>query len=277
MKYNSAIIVLISLMCVVTACKTSHKVAEKPTQQITEVKDQRYQSLINTYNDWNSLTVSGKISVNAGKSFTSPMQMKMVRGKSISISVRPLLGIEAGKVYFTSDSVYVLDKLNKRFLAEKISTILPGMPFDVAILQDAILSRAFIIGNGTLTADSYNRVKIENGNMGAWSITPKSNSNQFAYSFKYNAENLLQQILINISGITGNNYIGYSDYKNNKEGIFASDIIISASFRGKEYSLRLLNDVSRMKWNSISDDNLEIGDNYKRISMSSFISILKSM
>ena len=76
-------------------------------------------AVIATLGNWQTMQTGGNIKLSAGSSFSSSVQVRMVRDKAIFISLRPMLGIEVGKLVITADSLYAVDKVHKRYIAEK--------------------------------------------------------------------------------------------------------------------------------------------------------------
>ena len=134
-------IVIIALIFV--GCKTPKSSVE--TSKKYEGLENQYTALVSSYKAWNTLQTSGKINIDMGKKVSSSIQIKMEKGKSIFISIRPMLGMEMGKIYMTSDSIYMLDKMNKRYIAEngraKLSAFTPLNP--VPFTRISIVSPAW--------------------------------------------------------------------------------------------------------------------------------------
>ncbi len=255
------------------SCKSSHKTtAENEYKGLSEIFD----NVTGSYGNWNTFTTSGKLSISFGKSFSSSMQIKMVKGKSISISIRPLLGIEMGRVYITGDSVYVIDKINKQYFAEKITSLTKDFPFDLNVLQNILLNRTFAIGEGYLTPSMKSKVNIDDIGSGIWSISPKRQHNGFTYSFLMNKANLssLEVLPVNLSKPCS---VLYENFQPSDMGTLASTILVEASSGTKNYSLKFNIDISRINWDSPVNESVSIGANYKRIPLKALTGILKSL
>ncbi len=85
-------------------------------------------------------TLSCKLMIelkNGENSLSSPADLKMVTDSVIWLSVQPFLGIEMLRAEFTADSVKVIDRMNKRYVAERVGDIRSVLPkeFDFKNLQ----------------------------------------------------------------------------------------------------------------------------------------------
>ena len=138
MKNNLTKLAIIALtMMAMTACGTVKKAASQPnpttpTTPTTTVTSDPCDAVIATLGNWQTMQTGGNITLNAGSSFSSSVQVRMVRDEAIYISLRPVLGIEVGKLLITGDSLYAVDKVHKRYIAEKVSLLTSGIPVTVA-------------------------------------------------------------------------------------------------------------------------------------------------
>ena len=151
-KTNIAI--LIVLAATMAACGSIKKAASVTDTTTTTTTTNNYMStldaVIATLGDWQTMQAGGNIKLTAGSSFSSSIQVRMVRDQSIYISLRPMLGIEVGKLIITADSLFAVDKVHKRYIAEKVSILTSGIPVTVSDVQDIFLGRPFILGKGPL-------------------------------------------------------------------------------------------------------------------------------
>ena len=273
MTSRNLVIIFSIFILAFVSCKSSHKATvENEYKGLSEIFD----NVTGSYGNWDTFTASGKFSISFGKSFSSSMQLKMVKGKSISVSIRPLLGIEMGRLYITGDSVYVIDKINKQYFAEKITSLTKDFPFDINVLQNILLNRIFIIGEGYLSPSMKNKVNINDIGSGIWNVTPKRQQNGFSYSFLMNKTNLssLEVLPDNLSKPYS---ILYENFQSSATGTIASIILVEASSSTKNYSLKLNLDTNRINWESPVNESVSIGSNYKRIPLKALSGILKSL
>ena len=128
-----SITLIITLVMLMTACGTAKKATvTNPTgntTQQTTVQTQttaHYDEIIATLGTWQTMQTGGSLTIDVGSSFSSGVQVRMVRDEAIFISLRPMLGIEVGRLLITADSIYVIDKVHKRYAAEKVSLLTAG-------------------------------------------------------------------------------------------------------------------------------------------------------
>ena len=194
MKIKSIIILsLLTATLLMSSCGTIKKGAaatlpQGQTTTPTTVSSDPLNALIATLNDWQTMQAGGNIKLSAGSSFSSSIQVRMVRDKDIYISLRPALGIEVGKLLITADSIYAVDKIHKRFIAEKVSLLTAGIPVTVSDVQNIFLGRAFIIGKGTLSDANKDQVSAAKAGSG-YTVTPSEHYKGHVYSFAYDKLN----------------------------------------------------------------------------------------
>ena len=159
---KNKIAILIMLAAMMTACGTFKKAATTPDTTTTTptVNTDPVDAVIASLGQWRTMQTGGNIRLSAGSSFSSAIQVRMVRDEAIFISLRPMLGIEVGRLLITADSLYAVDKLHKRYIAEKVSILTSGIPVTVSDVQDMFLGRPFILGRGTLNEALKSQVTV---------------------------------------------------------------------------------------------------------------------
>lgn len=215
--------------------------------------------------DWRTFKSGGNVEIGSGsKSLNSSMQMRMIRGKSIYVSVRPVLGIEAAKMVINGDSILIVDKLHKRYILEKASLLTNGIPVTVSNLQDIFLGRAFELGKGSLTQDLKNDFTasvVDNKVV----LTPKSQFNGFDYNFVYDSRNNIVSLnVIPVSSSSSSTYsVSYGKVKGSVAGKVATEASVSTRINGN--SLKLDLEYKDMIWNESFTIDTKLPKNYKRI------------
>ena len=257
-------------LTLLVACGTQKKVNEGNNQKPSDVtataaalsESQRLDAIIGTQGAWNTMKTNGSLSINAaGKSFSSAMQMRMTRDDAIYISLRPLLGIEAGRLLIKGDSLFVVNKLQKVYLAEKVSLLTAGVPATVGMMQDMFLGRSFVMGEGSLNAARKSKVALTADGSKSH-VQPKSQPGDFTYEFIYDEQNHILSLDVKLKKGDGAYSMTYGDVRRTLAGNVAHQLNFTTDIKGKALKLKL--DYDQMAWNEAVDMTFSIPASYKR-------------
>lgn len=214
--------------------------------------------------DWRTFKSGGNVQIGSGsKSLNSSMQMKMIRNKSIYVSVRPMLGIEAAKMVVNGDSILLVDKLHKRYILEKASLLTNGVPITVGALQDIFLGRAFELGKGSLTQNLKDdfTVSVKDNKV---VLTPKNQYNGFDYNFVYDSRNNIVSLNVIPSNSNSSTYsVTYRKVQGTVAGKVATEASVSTKLNGNSFKLDM--EYKDLQWNENFTIDTNIPKNYKRI------------
>lgn len=277
MKNKLNILSLFIAATLLTACGTFKKSgAAKPdintttTTTTDDTKDQ-FASIVSTLGEWQTLQTSGNISLKGGNNFSSSVQVRMIRDEAIFISLRPVLGIEVGKLLITADSLYAVDKVHKRYIAEKVSILTAGIPVTVSDVQDIFLGRPFIIGKGTLKQE-YKPTVTVTAEHNTTVLTPNESYKGYGYSFTFDKSNRITSLDIVPQGSSTAAYqVKFGDVKSTTAGNIAHDINVDATVEKKKMSFSL--NYKDIDWNKQVKVDRNIPSNYKRMSAASLFSL----
>ncbi len=277
---KNRITILIAVTVLMTACGTMKKAAGDLQQgtgvgqtETSSTGDPR-DAVIATLGDWQTLQSGGNIALKGGNNFSSSMQIRMVRGQSIYISLRPLLGIEVGKLLITADSVYAVDKVHKRYIAEKVSLLTAGIPVTVTDVQDIFLGRPFVIGKGTLNEALKDAVNASHeGN--TLSIAPVEGYKGYGYAFTFDKNCRITSLdIVRQGGTTPAYQVKYSDVKRTDAGNVAHDIDVNAVVDKKKVAFSM--SYKNIDWNGSVKIDRNIPANYQRMSAADLFSMFSN-
>ena len=263
MKNKLIILSLITIAALLTACGTSRKATGNlPNVQTTTTADP-VDAVVSTLGDWQTLQTGGNITLNAGSSFSSSIQVRMVRDQAIYISLRPLLGIEVGKLLITADSVYAVDKVHKRYVAEKVSLLTAGIPVTVSDVQDIFLGRPFIIGQGTLSEGLKQQVTASSeGNRTV--VTANEQYKGYGYAFTLDKTGRIVSLDITpAGGSTADYQVKYADVRSTRAGNIAHSIKVNATIEKKKLDFSLT--YKNIDWNGNVKIDRDIPGGYSRM------------
>lgn len=276
-----SITLIITLVMLMTACGTAKKATvTNPTgntTQQTTVQTQttaHYDEIIATLGTWQTMQTGGSLTIDVGSSFSSGIQVRMVRDEAIFISLRPMLGIEVGRLLITADSIYVIDKVHKRYAAEKVSLLTAGLPITVSTVQDMFLGRPFIIGQGTL--NQANKEKATLTNDGAVSVlTPNDKYKGYSYVFTFNKSHNITSLNITPASASTSAYqVRYSNVKKTTAGNIAHTFRANGTVGKKRLTLEL--NYNNIEWNGSVKIDHSLPSSYSRVNANQLLNLFSN-
>ena len=271
-------LIITLILISVTGCKSSKTITGGDKGDKDVVSEVVLQELADSYQAWSTYSTSGKISISGAMSFSTSMQLSMVRDKCISMSIRPILGIEVAKVFINTDSAVVVNKLQKVYTSIELKDLAHILPVDINDIQDIILARIFSINNGTLSSDNIKQFTVSHdGRNNGLLITPRNNSNKFSYEFSLNENKQVALLSVYPTGSAKQYTAIYSNHVSSGIGNEAENINIDTTIKDKELSLGLYMNSSRTKWDSNVEESISINKSYRKVSVMEFLTMLKSL
>ena len=253
------ILLLLLVACLLATCRT----ATESYRVVTFKSDrrsvaERLESVTDGYSCWQTFSAKGKFSISGGsEEMSASMQMRMAAGKYVCISLRGGMGIEGGRIFITSDSMYIVDKINKCYLADKISTFTGGVKLSLADFQNLLLCRMFGTSVGVGQVDGNGSFSV------ATMIDGGSECN-----FSFDGSNMLRSIEM-LSGDSANACrIGYDGYIETRQAgaVLATSVSIDSQLpEGGNVSMYAEYSPSSIVWDKPFSDTFAINANYRRI------------
>lgn len=278
MNKSSIIIALLAaILAMSTSCRSAQKamVSETRSGKIAEsVEADWSNSAFNPLTvaaaapEWTDFSASGNITVSTTGSLSSAIQIKMVRGRSISISIRPLLGIEMGKLFVDKDSVTLVDKYHNIYVRESVSQSL-GNGIGLYALQNLLLSRPFDLTDGAISAsNAYHFSATAPDNERRWQMRPAKANQLFGYFFDMIENNVSR---FNVTLNNGQQYaMDFSAFKPVDGKVIATSISAHIEIGGTKVGMDLKYTKS-IRWNSGVTDYIRIPDGARRYSLAQLL------
>lgn len=147
------------------------------------------------------------------KELSSRVDLKMVKDSAFQLSIVPLLGIEIFRIEFSRDSVKVLDRLNKRYVAEGYEGMKGKLPVDFNFynLQALFTNRVFLPGEQEISPEKYNRFKLTQD--GPKAIAKTRDALNLLYTFIADGEEKLLSLHVTDKNEQYNLYWDYKDFR----------------------------------------------------------------
>lgn len=262
--YVAVCIVLLSMLA---GCKGGKELATH--QPVSREVRNNFEILMASYPEWTTFSAKGSADLGLGKggSLSTNTQVRMVRGESLQISVRIFLGIEVARLYMTRDSLFVIDKMQRRYVAESLASIGARLSqeLSLATVQDALLGRIFLLGSSSSACRIDDFEVIESGSS-RWSLQPRSQDARFGYRFDLNGTKLLSTQLSSAGG-SKSIVCHYTDFvKQGTSDNFPTTMQLSLTGLSLPLSLNLGYDASSISWNGkVSIEKLDLS-RYTRVS-----------
>lgn len=146
-----------------SGCKSSKKVgtveaggAKAHNEFFTLMQEQAFK--------YETLTARLNVDLNLpGNNMSSRVDFKMVKDSAFQLSVQPFLGIEVFRAEISVDSVKVIDRMNKRYVADNYANLKGQTPieFNFYNLQALFTNQLFLPGQQGISPKQYNRFKLK--------------------------------------------------------------------------------------------------------------------
>lgn len=255
---------------------TSSAPKKATTEQQSTSQVSHIVKIANSFGAWTTLKAGGSITVGGSKTLSSSMQMRMERGRSIYISIRPMGIMEVGRLVITGDTLLIIDKLHKRYILENTKLLTANIPVNVNTLQDIFLGRAFILGKGTFNSGMASLVTLANVD-GSYMIRPKEQYKGFEYDFKFDKNYHIKslEVMPVVTGTKVATYsVDYSDVKTSLAGYIATKVKVATKIGKSPMSLAF--DYSGYTWNEDVVIDTKIPSNYTRIPGTSLLNLFSA-
>ncbi len=147
----------LTLLAGFSSCKKQKEIS--PSKEISRINEQaRFDAQLDNTLPFNTFQAKVNMTLDAGKKPVSVNgTIRIIRDERLQISVQPLLGIEVFRVELTNDSVRMLDRINKRYVAESIVAYREKLPVTVnfSTLQALFMNSMFMPGKENLVSSDF--------------------------------------------------------------------------------------------------------------------------
>jgi len=163
-------ILFIITVVVLASCSASKKAKKQPPPAVDTttpptVEEETAASVLSKVNSIDFKTFSGKVDVDFddGKGNGRSVNAKLVMKKDEAIWLSAgLLGFEGVRALITKDSVKILNKLQKEYIATSLAYLQDkiGLPVDFTTLQDLLIGNAIFVNkeNASFTKEGTNYI-----------------------------------------------------------------------------------------------------------------------
>ncbi|WP_106830375.1 DUF4292 domain-containing protein [Parabacteroides pacaensis] len=221
-------------------------------------------------------TLSARLKVNLdlpNNSMGSRVDLKMVKDKAFQLSVQPFLGIEVCRILVSTDSIIVLDRMNKRYVAEDLAALKGQTPveFNFYNLQALFTNHVFLPGKQAILPKDYRlfSLKQDDGN----AEVKVRDALGIIYQFSVDKENKLTETYIQEKTEKYSVRWMYTNFRVVDKQIFPMNMQVQALMEGKRKGGMEIN-YNKIELDKPVDFDFSIPSKYTRIT---FNQIVKSL
>lgn len=257
------------LAIAVAGCKSKKNIVSTDGSVISKSQEQLIDDALAAQVDYR--TITGKLSLELMRADqTSGMkvnsQLKLIKDQQIQLSLRaPFINSEVFRINITPDSVFVIDRLSKKYAAENIKELgnKKGIQLNYSNMQALFTNAIFVPGKNSVDKKDYDSFNILMQD-GLFYLSTKDKKG-IQYYFAINANDRVSSV--NITGID-NNYALLWDYKDFvKEAGYTYPSLMQADVSIKKRRVKLNMLFSSLEFNKdISIDN-SLPSKYEQVSV----------
>ncbi len=139
-------IVWLTAACMLAGCHSSRKtVSERLPEREKESYQVRFDRSINEEKEWTVFSVPVNLSVSRPTEISFSGRAYFVKDKSVYLSLRKF-GFEVAQISITPDSIVAVDKFNKKYVAESVTSLSAQTGMSVGDIQRLFLGEPFLPG-----------------------------------------------------------------------------------------------------------------------------------
>ncbi len=155
-------LIAVCILLVLSGCKSSKKVGTVVSGG-AKAHNEFFEAMEEHSFQFNTMTARLNAELKGTKNnMSSRVDLKMVKDSAFQLSVQPFLGIEVFRAEFTVDSIKVVDRMNKRYVAERYADLKGQTPieFNFYNLQALFTNHIFLPGQQFIEPKQFKRFKL---------------------------------------------------------------------------------------------------------------------
>lgn len=223
-------------------------------------------------------TFSARLSVDlqtGDKTMGSRVELKLVKDSALQLSVQPFLGIEVFRMELTPDSVKVMDRMNKRYVAEGYTALKEEWPIDFNFynLQALFVHQLFLPGEQEVEGVHYDQFRLDRE--GAITRLHARDRMDLRYCFEVNSSEQLLSTLITEGNGRYSLLWKYLSLEAQPSVAWLFPLQMQVSFRDEGIRKGGMDiRFSRLQWDKPLNMDFSIPAKYKRITFADIIKMI---
>ncbi len=273
---QTCMLILVVAMATV-GCSRKKEIEQPAKMSVQESPKNRLEDNFSARPVINTFESRMTITLNYGsKDIPLKGSIKIIKDKHIQISVQPFLGIEVLRADFTQDSVCIIDRFNRRYIAVDFETYSESLPTEVGFnaVQSLFLNEMFDISDPDFTVKDAKKFKWReeaNGDLVGRNMV----NSQLNQDFLLNRNNNLIETLTTYNEGAHVFSWKYSDFQTMGNSLFPYKSVVSYNASGRKLGGEFT--YSRIDLNKSMKLSISIPRSYKKIEPEELIKALSSI
>lgn len=245
-------------------CKSKKIVSSENAELENKTHTKVIDDVLNTEIQYNSIYSKGSISLNG--SMKLPAVYKLIKDSILQASVRiPFIGGEAMRMTITPDSIIIIDRRNKQYVAEDFrnSALAKSFDFNFYNLQALFTNKLFLPGKKNVAKSEYNKMDIS-ATQTIYMLQTKDKNNM-KYTFAVDASNHIVSTLIYNGSKNITLEWTYSDFIEDAGRTYPTSIMAKADIAKKRLNLGFVFD--KLEIDKDFDIDNSVSSKYKKVSI----------
>lgn len=181
-----------------------------------------------------------------GKNYYMSMNLKVIRGKEISISVLPMLGIELFRIRFTPERFYIFDKFNRQYCDNSYQYLSKMVKAEVSynMIEALLLNNLFSIDPQATVEKAYGLAQMKD----RFVLSSLSDFGGYRHSFELSPDYMLTSTSVSklVDEVLR---LDYSSFKLVDKVIFPTTMEMKANLEQNGFNLKI--DIKRVEINKV--------------------------
>lgn len=260
-----------------TACKPKLQVVSMGTPVVDKENSALFADILENEFSFNTMSARLNMDLSIGtRSLSSRASLRIVRDRALQISVQPLFGVEVFRLHVDRDSLVVLDRMNKRYVQESLTSLKELYPvgFDYYALQGLFTNALFIAGKSKVQPTDYPQFSYTQTPGMQHQLKSEDKSSGIEYVFNVSGEDRITLTQLRQPQQNYSLQWEYTNFASVQDGIFPHRMNVTATSSLRKVDVGLT--FSDTELNRPMQFSILIPGGYTKVSPSEILKILTS-
>ncbi|HBG42155.1 DUF4292 domain-containing protein [Limibacterium fermenti] len=277
LRFQNILLFICVLATALTCCKPKQKIISSTTPVEEKENNELFSDILEQSFDYGTLASKVTMNVEMGtRSLSSKAQVRIVRDKALQVSIQPLFGVEMFRFHIDPDSLVVLDRMNKRYVKESLTTLKEIYPvgFDYYTLQSLFTNSLFVSSKESAETTDYRQFEISETPDAHYQLQGRDKNSGITYSFIVNGDDRITSTHLLSPNKTHSVEWNYSNFSIVSTQVFPYKMDISALVSDKTMNVAFI--FSDISLNAPMELSVSVPASYTKTTVAELLKILKA-